>query len=843
MGKKADTQTPAQLFMQKLRRYLLASTAIILFLITVFLATLSWTLPWLIERVASRELTRPVHIESMSLRPWSTKGLSIELQGVKLGEVALSHKAQAEKQTESTPSTQKHARPGPLLTLKHLSIDLSWQSLRQQALLIDRLSVNGLHLHLARTSPGHYNIDDFIARAMAPKKPSRPFPMTLRHLKLSDTSIQFDDQVLGLKHQLTQLQLSLPVFSTHPSLAHSALKPHLAFQLNGAQFDSDAELRLLAKSPQASARLKAQDFDIKPYLDYWPATLPIKPLSGKLSAQLDVDYEQAPQAQHLVKLQSQIELDHWAWVTTQDQPLASWDHMGFTLKDVQALTLGGQLTDFQLTHLSLQHQHLELGLLKAQIDKLNWQGLLALEPKDSANPSNIKLKAQGKLNLKGLSTQVAGQEWLKAQEFNFFGLDFSNTGKPQLAWQSAKLQGLVAQVRRDETGAINWLQFLPKSKADDEPKKPSAEWPIDLRLGLSRIVGMQVHWTDLSVSPKVSLRLNELNASLSGVDNTLSTTDGALDPQDLSDLRLEAKFGSGAGLDLQGQLNPLAPQHQLDLLLRLDDLDLPLLSGYAAQWTGYSITRGKLDADLKYLIKPIAGSQNQRHQLQASNQLSLQHLNWSEHQAHSKADLPVRMATVLLRDNDGRVDLDIPIAGTLEEPDFSIASQIGHFFSKLFSKVLSAPFLMLADWFRGEPDQALLTDLGLQQLNFAPGSAALEPQTLKQMNLLAKALAQKPELSISITAQANAAFDRLPNANLVELASLRAEALAQTLMAQGLSRQRIYISSPDVTLAAAPVAEAPASAASASASAKAVEPQIAPPATANKPMASLQIGL
>ena len=110
------------------------------------------------------------------------------------------------------------------------------------------------------------------------------------------------------------------------------------------------------------------------------------------------------------------------------------------------------------------------------------------------------------------------------------------------------------------------------------------------------------------------------------------------------------------------------------------------------------------------------------------------------------------LAVSLLKDTRGVIDIQLPIAGSLDDPQFSVGGLIIRVIVNLITKAVTAPFALLSAAFgRGEE---------LSTLTFAPGSAALDADAQKRVDTLGKALADRPGLKLDIGGRADPAADR-----------------------------------------------------------------------------------
>ena len=209
---------------------------------------------------------------------------------------------------------------------------------------------------------------------------------------------------------------------------------------------------------------------------------------------------------------------------------------------------------------------------------------------------------------------------------------------------------------------------------------------------------------------------------------------------ELADLELRGKAEGTAALEIVGKLNPLATPLALDITGKVRDLELPPLSPYAVKYAGYGIERGKLSVDVNYRVQPDG-------QLTAKNKLVLNQLSFGEKVEGSAARLPVKLAVALLADRNGVIDLDLPISGSLNDPQFSLWPIIGKVIVNLIAKAVTAPFSPLARELGGGDE--------LGSVAFAPGSAQLSPEARAGLDKVATALTDRPALRLTVIGASN----------------------------------------------------------------------------------------
>lgn len=383
---------------------------------------------------------------------------------------------------------------------------------------------------------------------------------------------------------------------------------------------------------------------------------------------------------------------------------------------------------------------------------------------------------------RGAGQVPAGRDLLSWNTLRLGGLSLNMAPGAALALtvQNTALSDFYARVVVDETGRIN-LQDLAKPGPSDPPAgTATAAAPAastgpapNIRFGPIQLQGGRVQFSDRFVKPNYTANLSELQGGLSAFDSA-----GAAGAQPaMADLSLRGRVEGTASLQIDGKLNPLAKPLALDIRAKVRDLELPPLSPYSVKYAGHGIERGKLSVDLHYEVLPNG-------QLTATNSLVLNQLTFGQPVPGAPASLPVRLATALLADRNGVIDLNLPIQGSLNDPQFSLGPVILKAIGNLILKAVTAPFSLLASAFGGGGEE-------LSQVAFAPGSAELGEQAEQQLDKVAHAMNDRPGLRLTVigTASVQAEQEGLKRARLGRMvqAEKRREMLAagQPLPARG----------------------------------------------------------
>lgn len=308
-----------------------------------------------------------------------------------------------------------------------------------------------------------------------------------------------------------------------------------------------------------------------------------------------------------------------------------------------------------------------------------------------------------------------------------------------------------ASLTTPQDGATAAAAPPPPPAAPSAPAEAPQPGP-DLRWRSITVAGGQVDFTDLFIRPNYSARLTQLAGTVSAV--------AARQPEP-ADVQLAGKVDDAAPLTIQGRLHPLGPQLYTDLAGSAKGVELTRLTPYAARYAGYAIERGTLSVDVRYKVE---GGQ-----LQASNRVFLDQLTFGDPSGHPEATrLPVRLAVALLKNSRGEIDINLPISGSLDDPQFSVGGILWRVVVNLVTKAVTAPFALLMGSDSNDAGQVM----------FEPGRATLSEAARQQLDALGAKLLDRPSLKLDAVGQAQGAVDE---------AGLR-EAHVQGLMRQAKAK-------------------------------------------------------
>lgn len=363
---------------------------------------------------------------------------------------------------------------------------------------------------------------------------------------------------------------------------------------------------------------------------------------------------------------------------------------------------------------------------------------------------------------RGNGEEVVGWQALSIDEIDF-GL-----GARSLETSVIRIEQPTGRIFIAEDRSTNLGGLLVDRPAPEEPATADEAEPFAMMIGGVAVEGGSIAFADLSVPLPFTTRVHKLNGSVSRLEA------GQTEP---SRVELEGQVGEYGEARINGELNPWNPVRNTKLDVVFENLDIPAFTPYAIPFAGRRIADGRMDLDLVYSID--------EGRLEASNSVVLHDLQLGERIEHPDAtSLPLGLAIALLKDSDGVINVDIPITGNLQDPEFAVGPIIRAALVDMLASIVSSPFSFLAGLVGGDAE-------ALGTVEFAPGTMAIEPAQRERLDQLHKALNERPELALEVAGPYAPAADRP--------VLQRKQALA--LMRERLEEADIDVASPELTAA------------------------------------------
>lgn len=681
----------------------------------------------------------------------------------------------------------------PLIGWKRLDIDIEMADPLNRKLAIGRIALDGPEIGLAVNSRGEFNVLQLVEKMTAPvpgkgapppgKKlePAKPFEWSLGEFALTDGLLRWRDESNATPVIGAVRKLEVRVGQVDGKLVKPIDIGEVSYQIDlGERFRVE---RMAIKGIRVD--LPAHRIDIAEVVNSGARASLLRNKAG------GIEWVSSPVLKTIRATDTKAG-DEKPWIGKVGK--LTVEDLGFRFEDQTTQPVAVQVLEgFGLTAEGLTNAANQKGMvaLKTTINKsgkLSLAGNLQIYPLEAA--LDIETRAislvplepylgqflnvsltRGQVSNKGTATVKLEQSGVKAGykgNFtlgNFVAVDKINSAD-FLKWKSLYVGGIdfrldpmainvgeialsdyFSRLILSKEGRLNLADIVKtseseatvapadKEKAPEIAKTPSGK-PLPLRIAKVTLQNGTVNFSDFFVQPNYTVNLSGLGGRVSGLSSADDT---------VADLELRGKYANSAPVQIQAKLNPLAAKSFLDLTAEVKGVDLVGFSPYSGKYAGYGIDKGKLSLNVAYKLE--------NRKLSAENRLFIDQFTFGDKvDSPDATKLPVNLAISLLKNNRGEIDLNLPIAGSLDDPQFSLGGLIIKVIVNLFVKAVTSPFALIGSMFGGGDE--------LSNVAFDGGRATISEAAAKKLEVLAKALNERNSLKLEITGRADPETDK-----------------------------------------------------------------------------------
>lgn len=656
-----------------------------------------------------------------------------------------------------------------------------------------RGELNWVRAFASPTKPASKRASSAPAKATTTAATTPAAAIVLQQLNLHGGEINWRDEANAAPAQsikLSKIELNATQLSTAAD-AQPARLTLSAVENGHGKLGFDGQLQPL--KPTLAGKLTLDGVDLAGYQNYL-ARAPITDLSGKLSGKTTLQLREG----HLKLDDSSVQLADLRLTPpgqgAQPLSLSSLALQAPTLSDTldQALPfklqarfdqngsaeLSGQAAPhFKNVELELDikdlpitpFQHYFSNVLNVTLSSglASAKGKLAITPPLQERKLALDYKGSAAVTNLRMQDKRTGTDFLRWRTLELAGIQARLGGRPQVSLEKVTLANFYARAILSEQGRLNLQDIVvadaqqqgsitddkkgskeaPASSATNARKTtsttavtsaaPTADTPI-VQVGQVVLQGGNINYTDNFVKPNYT-------ANMTGLAGTIGQISSEK-PQP-APVNISGKIDNDAPLQISGALNPLFKPMYLDLKASANGVQLPRLTPYSAKYAGYPITKGKLSMDVQYKIE--------NDKLVAQNDLRIEQLTFGERvDSPNATNLPVMLAVSLLKDRDGNINLNLPISGSLSDPEFSVGGIIVRVFVNLIVKAVTSPFALIGSMFRADEHIG-----DLHYIAFAPGSSEIDDEVRKKLDALGYALHERPGIKLDTTGRVDPQVD------------------------------------------------------------------------------------
>jgi len=341
-------------------------------------------------------------------------------------------------------------------------------------------------------------------------------------------------------------------------------------------------------------------------------------------------------------------------------------------------------------------------------------------------------KANAKISIKNIVLNDKNREKLFA--FKSLNIDKISFFKNDLELSGVSLNSpfIKAHLSKEREFNLSKIVKEDKNKAQSEQKpeskKVASKKDDELNFSIKNfsLNNGEVDFSDASLFMPFATRISKLNGKLTDIDKKRPSSG-----------EFQGVVGKNGFSKITAKLFPFDIKQNTEIKLDFKDIDLINVTPYSGQFVGYKIEKGKLNLNLKYSIIDS--------KLDGSNLINFDSLTLGEKvDSKDAVNLPLSLAISILSDENNQINIDLPVEGNLNDPDFKYGGVVWAAVKKLFADITLAPFRFLGN--------ALgLGSKDLSSIDFLAGSSELISSEAAKIDDFIKITSEKPKMRLSIT--------------------------------------------------------------------------------------------
>lgn len=342
------------------------------------------------------------------------------------------------------------------------------------------------------------------------------------------------------------------------------------------------------------------------------------------------------------------------------------------------------------------------------------------------------IKADAKVSIKDI--RLNGKKTEKLIAFKSLDLEKISFAKNDLAISGVSLNSPFIKAHLSKERKFNLSQIVKedknkaKTETKSESKKVASKKDDELKFSVKNfsLKNGEVDFSDASLFMPFATTISKLNGKLTDIDKKRPSSG-----------EFQGVVGKNGFAQITAKLFPFELKQNTDIKLDFKDIDLTDITPYSGQFVGYKIKKGKLNLNLNYSVVDS--------KLNGSNFINFDSLTLGEKvDSKDAVNLPLSLAISILSDQNNQINIDLPVEGNLDDPDFKYGGVIWAAVKKLFADITLAPFRFLGN--------ALgLGSKDLSSIDFLAGSSELISSETPKIADFIKLTGSKPKMKLSIT--------------------------------------------------------------------------------------------
>ena len=485
-----------------------------------------------------------------------------------------------------------------MAAFRELYVNLQSVSLFRWAPVVKEFRLDGLYGALELHKDHRWNFSDLLpaspdAETPAPvddAKGKEPFRFSINNIQLTHSEIQFQDDIRGKTHHITDIDIAVPFLSNLPSRINIFVDPHLYATINGTPFSLHGQVKPFAGSRETDLTIDLRGIDLAAYMSYVPPEADIRIQSGLLDINLALTYEAFEDGRHSFRTAGLIALHKLALTDGAGRPMLQFDQLRLELGDLEPWE---GIVRFQ--QILLQNPAFTITRLPTERIVRTSQALPLREvfrkinlPPPVVKIAQITLEG-ARLQIRDLKSPPPAGANQALQDHTMIAIPHFSVAQTAIDVDRQAVQvGTVTgregafELRRLADGVLNLDILLPPPAAGDAPPAPAGEpWQVD--------VG-QVNLTDYAVRGLNLVPDDPVRVTVDAID--LAVTDFSTRPDARTALDLSCRINETGHLTTRTTLTvqPLSA----DAHLTLDQVGLAAFYPFIKPYIGVVLADGDL---------------------------------------------------------------------------------------------------------------------------------------------------------------------------------------------------------------------------------------------------------
>lgn len=352
----------------------------------------------------------------------------------------------------------------------------------------------------------------------------------------------------------------------------------------------------------------------------------------------------------------------------------------------------------------------------------------------------------------------------------------------------------AAHIKRLAVNDAHLNLILKKKQPTEEPQASSAspgpgDDPTDhqaasqpattgIQIDMVEVTGdTRVAFSDQNLDPAFSEVLRHLNFKITDLDNRQADK--------ASPFVMSADIQKYGKLNFNGTLKPFSRDLFVDLTGRISEYGLPPVSGYTQDMLGYHIRTGQLNADLALKIENRILDGETAFDLKALKLIPAE--GTATEKLTKQVTMPLDLALGYISDDKGNLKLNMPIKGSLDDPEFGISHLCQIVMVKAaksaaysYLKTMLLPYGSLVQFGVGVAVKAgqKMMSLKLAPLVYPPGQRQPGPESKTYLDQLVTLMTKEPDMRLIICGVATPADWVAPKEKKINQAEKEKQLLA-----------------------------------------------------------------